>query len=298
MRGIRNALTVDVEDYFQVTAFQRIVERRHWGDYPSRVEANTQRLLELLARHDVRATFFILGWVARRFPRLVRAIGSVHHEIGCHGYWHRLIYQQTPEEFREDIREARLAIEDAGGVSVTAYRAPTWSITRQVLWALDILGEEGFEIDSSIFPIHHDRYGISDAKRFPHVIETKANRLREFPPSVVRWMGLNWPVSGGGYFRLYPLSWTCRAIKTINEKQGQPFLFYLHPWELDPEQPRLKAPWRTRWRHYVGLKSTERKLDQLLSTFPFGTLTEAWPDSANGTASAAVRGVPGESSAG
>jgi polysaccharide deacetylase family protein (PEP-CTERM system associated) len=269
-----NALTVDVEDYFHVTAFESQVPRHQWDDYPSRVVPSTQRVLRLLARHQVRATFFVLGWVGERYPQLVRDIASAGHEIGCHSYWHRLIYQMTPEQFRQDVRQGKAAIEDACGAEVVAYRAPTWSVTRRSLWALEILHQEGFRYDSSIFPIYHDRYGIPEADSFPHAIRVGSGHLWEFPPSVIRLFNLNLPVSGGGYFRLYPAPWTASCIVRINRTFHQPFMFYLHPWELDPGQPRLAAPFRVRWRHYLNLGSTEKKMDFLLSRFRFGPLTE------------------------
>jgi polysaccharide deacetylase family protein (PEP-CTERM system associated) len=272
---VLNALTVDVEDYFHVTAFEGRVTRREWDLYPSRVVANTQRLLRLLERHDVRATFFVLGWVGQRFPALVREIAVAGHEVGCHSYWHRQIYRMTPDEFREDCRLARDVLEDASGVPVTAYRAPSWSITRKSLWALPILAEEGFRSDSSIFPIYHDRYGIPEARAFPYRIESDGGPIWEFPPSVYRFVALNLPVSGGGYFRVYPGRMTAYFIGEINRRFGQPFMFYVHPWELDPAQPRVPAPLRVRWRHYINLAATEAKLAWLLGRFRFGPMKEA-----------------------
>jgi polysaccharide deacetylase family protein (PEP-CTERM system associated) len=269
-----NALTVDVEDYFHVTAFEGQVSRHEWDQYPSRVVPNTQRILRLLERHQARGTFFVLGWVAHRFPGLVRDIAAAGHEIGCHSYWHRLIYRMTPDDFRQDLRQAQDAIENACGRRIQVYRAPSWSITRRSLWALEILADEGIRYDSSIFPIYHDRYGIPEADLFPHAIEVGPRRLMEFPPSVIRVLNLNLPVSGGGYFRLYPASWTAFCVARVNGVLHQPFMFYLHPWELDPGQPRLSAPFRVRWRHYLNLASTEKKFDVLLSRFRFGPLTE------------------------
>ncbi len=270
-----NAFTVDVEDYFQVSAFEKQIARDQWSQYTSRVVANTHRLLDLLACHDVKATFFVLGWVADRFPQLVRDIHSAGHEIGCHSYEHRLIYDQTPDQFRHDLWRSRNAIQDACGTPITAYRAPSFSITKKSLWALDILAEEGFLVDSSIFPTHHDRYGIPDAEPRLHRIDTSAGPIWEFPPSIVRFCRLNLPVSGGGYFRLYPLSWTVRCLRKINRAK-QPFMFYVHPWEVDPGQPRLAAGSRTsRFRHRVNLRTTERKLDKLLRMFRFGRLSDA-----------------------
>ena len=268
-----NAFTVDVEDYFQVSAFEKDIARDQWSQHTSRVVANTHRILDLLARHDVKATFFVLGWVADRFPQLVRDIHGAGHEIGSHSHEHRLIYNQTPDQFRDDLRRSRNAIQDACGASITAFRAPSFSITKKSLWALDILAEEGFLVDSSIFPTHHDRYGIPDAEPRFHRIDTSAGPLSECPPSVVRFCRLNLPVSGGGYFRLYPLPWTIHCLRRINQAK-QPFVFYIHPWEVDPDQPRLAAGSRiSRFRHRVNLRTTERKLDRLLREFRFGRLS-------------------------
>jgi polysaccharide deacetylase family protein (PEP-CTERM system associated) len=274
-----NAFTVDVEDYFQVTAFERRVPRERWDEYPSRVVANTRRILQLLDRRQVSATFFVLGWVAERFAALIREIAAAGHEVGCHSYWHRLLYDMTPDEFRTDLKLARDAIERAVGRPVVAYRAPSFSITRKTLWALEILADEGFRCDSSIFPVYHDRYGIPDAPLGPHRRSTPRGALWEFPPSACRVYGVNLPVSGGGYFRLYPARWTARWLRQINES-GRPFTFYVHPWELDPDQPRLAGPALTRWRHSVNLSSTEEKLDWLLGQFSFGRMSDALQDNA------------------
>ncbi len=270
-----NAFTVDVEDYYHVSAFERQIDRAQWDRYESRVVANTHRILKMLARHDVRATFFVLGWVAEKFPDLVRQIQAGGHEIGSHGYWHRLIYRMSPDEFRDDLIRGREVLRQITGEPVVAYRAPSFSITRKSLWALEILAAEGFRFDSSVFPIYHDRYGIPGAKVSIHQIDTPAGPLWEFPVSVVRLGRINLPVSGGGYFRLYPLPLTLRFLANINRKQGRPFVFYVHPWELDPDQPRLQSGSRlSRTRHYVNLASTEKKLDLLLRKFRFGPLSE------------------------
>jgi polysaccharide deacetylase family protein (PEP-CTERM system associated) len=269
-----NALTVDVEDYYHARVFERYVSRRQWDGYPSRVVLNTRRLLELFARHDVRATFFVLGWVGHRFPSLVAEIAAAGHEVGCHSYWHRLIYDQTPSAFADDLKQARDVLQQALGKSVTAYRAPGWSITERSRWALDILADEGFTHDSSILPTYHDRYGIPNEHPFPHRIERGGRRLWEFPPSVLRLAGINVPVSGGGYFRLYPVRWTAYGLQRVNRRADQPFLFYVHPWEVDPDQPRLTPGWRAWWLHSLNLASTEGKLDWLLSQFHFGCLSE------------------------
>jgi polysaccharide deacetylase family protein (PEP-CTERM system associated) len=267
-----NALTIDVEDYFHVSGFEEVVQREAWPAYPCRVEANTERILARLDEAGVHATFFVLGWVAERFPDLVRRIHAGGHEIGSHGYWHRLIYSQTPEEFRDDLCRSRDLLQDLIGEKVTAYRAPSFSITRASLWALDVLLEEGFTVDSSIYPTRHDRYGIPGTALEPHKVERPAGTLWEFPPPVWPVLGYPLPVGGGGYFRLYPYALTRRGLRGINAT-GRPFAAYLHPWELDPEQPRIKAGRVRSFRHYVGLRHTETRLVQLLRDFRFGTLS-------------------------
>lgn len=272
--SIRHCFTVDVEDYFHVQAFSGVIRPAEWERFESRVVANTHLILELLHRHGVRGTFFVLGWVAERNPTLVREIVDAGHELATHGYGHQLVYQQTPEEFRDDLKRSIGILEGTGGCRVAAYRAPSFSITRRSLWALDILIEEGIEVDSSIFPVRHDNYGVPDAPRFPYLIERDAGTLTEFPPTVVQKLGWNVPASGGGYFRLYPFWLTRRLLRTIPHEQRQSFMFYIHPWEVDPDQPRISAPWRSRFRHYQNLKTTLYKLHQLLQTFSFGTVGE------------------------
>jgi len=272
---VQNAFTVDVEDYYHVTAFEKHVDRADWGRYESRVTANTHRILKLLEKHKVQATFFVLGWVAERFPRLVRDIAARGHEVGAHGYWHRLVYRMSPEEFRDDLVRTRNILEDLTGEQVRAYRAASFSITKQSLWALQVLVEEGFRFDSSVFPVYHDRYGIPNANPAIHRIDTPAGPLWEFPVSVLRIARINVPIAGGGYFRLYPLNLTLRFLSKLNRQQQRPFVFYVHPWELDPEQPRLSVSSRfSRARHYLNLGSTEKKLDVLLRRFDFGRLSD------------------------
>jgi polysaccharide deacetylase family protein (PEP-CTERM system associated) len=271
---IQNALTIDVEDYYHVSGFERNIRREDWGNYPSRVAFNTRRILTLLERHRIKATFFVLGWVADRFPELVRDIDAAGHEIGSHSYWHRLVYHLTPDEFRDDLCRSRDLLQDTIGKPVTSYRTPSFSITARSLWALDILVEEGFTVDSSVFPIRHDRYGIPAAPRQPYVHKSAQGSLWEFPASVARIARLNIPISGGGYFRLFPYRFTSSLLRRINLAQ-QPFVFYIHPWELDPEQPRLDVSTRAmRFRHYVNLHSTEAKFRRLLTQFSFGRLDE------------------------
>ncbi|MBM4001242.1 MAG: DUF3473 domain-containing protein [Planctomycetes bacterium] len=272
--AIVNAFTVDVEDYFHVSAFEGHFDRHSWDSHPCRVLKNTRRILELLDRHNVQGTFFVLGWVADRYPKLVREICRAGHELGSHSYWHRLIYRLDPDEFRMDLRESRDVLEQISGKRVTLYRAPSFSITRQSMWALEILAEEGFRIDSSVFPVYHDRYGIPDAPPEIHRVATPAGSLIEFPATTTRIGPLNMPVSGGGYFRLYPVDLTLRALRSVNERLERPFMFYIHPWEVDPDQPRVRAGSMTaRMRHYVNLHRTEDKLDRLLSEFSFDTVS-------------------------
>lgn len=260
--------TVDVEDYFQVSGFERQIPRDSWDGFSSRVVDSTRVILELLEERSIRGTFFILGWVAEKFPKLVREIQSAGHEIASHSYWHRLVYELTPEEFRQDLRRSKQVLEDITGEEVTAYRAPSFSITKKSIWALEVLIEEGYKTDSSVFPIHHDRCGIPNAKRHIHRLTTPSGSLVEFPPTVAQVMGMNLPVGGGGYFRLYPGMLTHWGMCRASRDNGHPAMFYIHPWEVDPEQPRLNCGGRaTRFRHYVGLKQTARKLQRLAERF-------------------------------
>lgn len=271
---ILNALTIDVEDYFQVSAFESIVNRRDWDHYESRVCQNTYRILDLFEEQEAQGTFFVLGWVAKKFPKLVRDIASRGHEVGCHSYWHRLIYQMTPKEFREDLRQATQTLEDLVGHEINSFRAPSFSIVEDSLWALDELIEAGYRYDSSIFPVRHDNYGMPNAARFPHKISRSGGEIEEFPLSVHKVANHHFPVAGGGYFRLYPFSLSRSWLQSINEKARQPFVFYLHPWEIDPDQPRFKASLRSQFRHYQNLTRTESKLRKLLSAFRFGSMKE------------------------
>ena len=266
-------MTVDVEDYFQVSAFERVVARERWDGFESRVCRNTERLLALFDAEGVSATFFVLGWVAERFPALVRQIAAAGHELASHGYAHRLVYELTPGEFRDDLRRAKAAIEAAAGVPVAGYRAPSFSITKRSLWAFDLLIAEGFVYDTSVYPIHHDRYGIPDAPRHPYTVERPAGVIREIPGSTVRVGGLNLPIGGGGYFRQLPYGWIRRGIARVNEREGRAVTFYVHPWEIDPAQPRLRASMLSRVRHYRNLDKTESRLRRLLSDFSFAPIS-------------------------
>ena len=268
---IQNALTVDVEDYFQVSAFAKSIKHDEWDSHSLRVEKNTQRLLDLFDEAQVKATFFVLGWVADRVPQLVKEIADRGHEVASHGYSHQLIYNQTPEVFREETIRSKKLLEDLSQQPVHGYRAASYSITRKSLWALDILAEAGFVYDSSIFPIRHDRYGIPDAEDAPHILTTPGGHsLIEFPLSTAKIFNHKFPVAGGGYFRLYPYALTKAGLRQIN-RRNQPFIFYLHPWEIDPDQPKVEAGWFSRFRHYNNLEKCESRLQQLMKDFQFGT---------------------------
>ena len=266
-----NALTVDVEDYFHVAALAPNIHRDSWASRESRVVGNTQKLLAIFEQFDVRGTFFVLGWVAERHPQLVRDIAARGHEIACHGYSHRLVYEQSPEEFYAETLRAKNLLEEITGSAVVGYRAASYSIVRESLWALDILVELGFAYDSSIFPVRHDRYGIPNAERVPHRLATlKGKFIVEWPLATARILGCRLPVAGGGYFRLLPY-WLSRwGLASINRRELQPFIFYLHPWEVDPEQPRVSASWLSRFRHYTNLGKCEERLRRLLGEFRFG----------------------------
>jgi len=278
---MRNGLSVDVEDYFHAEAVSATVPRERWDTLESRVVSNTHRVLELLARCGVRATFFGLGWVAERFPELVRDIHAAGHELGCHSYWHRLVYTLTPEEFREDTHRAKRVIEDAAGVAVLGYRAPTFSLTGRSRWAVPVLAELGFRYDSSIFPIRHDYYGIPDHPRFPLSLSAQHGvPLYEFPLSTWRLLGMNLPFGGGGYLRVLPWFYTRRALLHVNHRERQPVIAYSHPWELDPEQPRFPLPLRARLRHYTNLRRMADRVSTLLDHFQFVPLRELLPTEA------------------
>jgi len=274
-----NALTIDVEDYFQVNAFAGIIRQDEWDTYPLRVDGNSRRILDMLDSFSINATFFILGWVAERLPALTKEIQRRGHEIACHGYGHELIYTIGPERFRADIRRSKILLEDQCGVQVNGYRAPSYSITKRSLWALDILVEEGFTYDSSIFPVMHDTYGIPDAQRFPYIFQTEAGPLVEFPlttlPLHFGSKEIRLPIAGGGYLRLFPVELIKRGIERINIKEKQPAVLYFHPWEIDPDQPRIKeAGLKSRFRHYLNLSRTEVKLQQIFSSLQFAPMKE------------------------
>lgn len=268
-------MSVDVEDYFHVAALSEAIARNEWDGISSRVEQNTRRLLDVFGDAGTTATFFVLGWVADRFPGLVREIHDRGHEIACHGYSHRLVYEQTPKEFRAETLRSKALLENLSGEAVVGYRAASYSITAESQWALDILVEAGFRYDSSIFPVRHDLYGMPNAQRFPHVLTTKNGaELVEFPPTTARIFGQNLPAAGGGYFRLYPYVLSRWLLRRVNEVEGRPGIFYLHPWELDSEQPRVTVGWRSRFRHYNNLHKCEERLQKLLGEFRFAPVRD------------------------
>jgi polysaccharide deacetylase family protein (PEP-CTERM system associated) len=270
----KNVVSVDVEDYFHAEAFSGVTKSSLWDSYTSRVEGNTRRLLELLASFNVHGTFFVLGWVADRFPGLVREIAAGGHELGCHSYWHRLIYKLDPAEFREDTRCAKDVIEQIWGQPVTIYRAPTYSVIDRSVWALEILAELGFSCDSSIYPIHHDRYGMPDAPRAPFRFQTPSGPMTELPLTTFRLAGHNMPVGGGGYLRVLPKMYTRLGLKQV-QKEGLPVIIYIHPWEVDPDQPRLPVGLSTRLRHYTNLSRTFERLRSLLQDGTYTSFRES-----------------------
>jgi polysaccharide deacetylase family protein (PEP-CTERM system associated) len=266
---IRHFFTVDVEEHFQVSAFDGVVDRRLWGSFESRVTRNVEVIVDLLARHGATATFFVLGWIAEHRPEVVRAIIGAGHEVASHGYGHQRVMRLTPDEFREDVRRAKQILEEVAGVEVVGYRAPSFSIVPGGEWAFDVLLEEGYRYDSSLFPIRRpDGYGYASAPRDPHWIDRPSGRLFELPLTTLRRGGLNLPASGGAYFRIFPYALT-RAAFAQCEARGLPGMFYVHPWEVDPAQPRIRAPLPARLRHYTGLGRTAGRLDRLLSTYAF-----------------------------
>jgi polysaccharide deacetylase family protein (PEP-CTERM system associated) len=275
LSAIVNAFTVDVEDYFQVSALAPAIPRDTWATREYRAERNTERVLEVLAERGVRGTFFVLGWIAERSPALVKRIAAAGHEIASHGLSHELIYLQTPSAFRAETQRAKHYLEDLIGEPVIGYRAASFSITSESLWALDVLIDLGFEYDSSVFPIRHDRYGIPGAAREPATLAAPSGRtIAEFPLAAADYFGVRLPVSGGGYFRIFPY-WLSRAgLHRINSRQRRPFVFYMHPWEIDPQQPRVRVGIVSRFRHYTNLHRFEERLRRLLAEFRFASVRE------------------------
>jgi polysaccharide deacetylase family protein (PEP-CTERM system associated) len=275
MAPVVNAFSIDVEDYFQVAALAPAVPRESWPAREYRVERNTDVILNLLAERGIRGTFFILGWCGEKSPGLIRRIAGAGHEIACHGFSHQLIYAQTREVFEQETRRSKDFLEDTIGAAVTGYRAASFSITKQSLWALDVLIDLGFEYDSSVFPIRHDRYGIPGASDDLGPITAPSGRtIVEFPMSAASFAGVRVPVSGGGYFRLLPYAMTRAGLRQINARHDRPFTFYLHPWEVDPGQPRLKVSAFSRFRHYNNLHKCETRLRRLLGEFSFSTMRD------------------------
>ena len=265
-----NALTIDVEEWFCVSNFETVIARSEWDRLESRVEASTETILDLLDKHGVKATFFVLGWLAEHHPELIREIAQRGHEIGAHGYEHRLVYRLSPGEFEEDLRRC-VTVLSGIGAACSGYRAPSFSIRSDMTWAWRILREQGFRYDSSVFPVTHDRYGEPDAPRFPFTIRSGNDEMIEFPLSTVRTFGRNFPVAGGGYLRLFPHGVTRWALRRINA-EGHPAVVYLHPWEFDPQHPTPSASRLALLRHRVGIRSVPDKLDRLLSEFRFGPM--------------------------
>lgn len=267
---IVNALTIDLEDWYQVANLEHLISFSSWRNCEDRLTASADRVMELLRRFGVRATFFVLGWNAERHPELLRRIADDGHELGTHGYSHRLIYAQSQDEFREELKRSIAAIENVTGTPVRGHRAASFSITPQSRWAFETLAECGIEYDSSVFPISHSRYGMPDAPSLPHVIDCEGRRLLEFPISTVRALGRNLPFAGGGYFRFLPAIFVEMCIRAMNCR-GIPVMFYIHPWELDSEQPRMKLSAKSSLRCYHNIEKTESKLERLLCAFKFSS---------------------------
>ena len=276
--AMMNALTVDVEDYFQVSALAPHIARDSWDAQPCRVERNVQRLLAMFAQHDARATFFTLGWIAERYPQLVRDIVAGGHELASHGYGHERASDQSRADFTQDVQRAKALLEDLGGKPVRGYRAPSFSIGHSNPWAFDVLLEAGYHYSSSVYPVQHDHYGMPDAPRFPYAARPG---LIEIPITTTRVMGRNLPAGGGGYFRLAPYKLSRWALRRVNSIDRRPAIFYMHPWEIDPGQPRVAGTdMKTRFRHYVNLSRTEARLGHLLHDFKWGRVDEVFDLSA------------------
>lgn len=272
-----NSITVDVEEYFHPTEVQATVPMSAWETFPSRVEQQVRAVLDLMAERQVRGTFFILGWVARHKAAAVRAIAEAGHEIGCHSYAHQLVYELTPAQFRDDTMLAVKVIEDATGVRPTTYRAPSYSITKASLWALETLIECGFTHDSSIYPISHDRYGIPGFERHPHQMRTPSGPIQEIPVATVNVSGHVMPIGGGGYLRLLPYRYTAAGIRRLNREDGKPACIYFHPWEIDTGQPRIASGTVARLRTYTGIGGMAKKLDRLMTDFEFAPMSAVYP---------------------
>lgn len=275
---IKHAMTVDVEDYYHVAAFSKVIDPKNWSDFPSRVARNTDTLLELFDRKNIKATFFVLGWVAERYPDIVRRIDAQGHEIASHGYSHQLVYTQSPEVFKEETAKSKLILEEIIQRPVEGYRAASYSVTAQSLWALDILSELGFTWDSSVFPIRHDRYGMPNSPERPYKIKTANGQvLTEFPLTTAKVAGFSIPAAGGGYFRQYPYFVSKWLFERASLRQTRPQIFYLHPWEIDSGQPRIEgAGWFSRFRHYTNIQKCLPRLERMLDDFSFGTVSDSF----------------------
>jgi polysaccharide deacetylase family protein (PEP-CTERM system associated) len=269
-----NALTIDVEDYFQVEAFKGTIGDANWESMPMRVDRNTQRLIEKLSRARVKGTFFVLGWIAERYPHIVRKIHTAGHEIASHGYAHQLAHAQSKAVFRDDVRKAKGILEDICGEKVRGYRAPTFSVRRDNWWAYDVLAEEGYDYSSSLYPVSHDLYGTPDAPTTP--FHPTASRLVEIPLSTIKLGRRNFPCSGGGYFRLLPYAASRWALRTSLEQRQSPLVFYCHPWEFDSRQPDLRAGMKSRFRHYTNIGLMPRRLSRLLRDFSWGRMDQVF----------------------
>ncbi len=274
---LKHAMTIDVEDYFHVSAFGNVISPSDWDNWPCRVEQNTDTLLALFDEAGIKATFFVLGWVAERYPAIVKKLAENGHEIASHGYSHQLIYKQTPDVFKEETYRSKNLLEDQCGQAVKGYRAASYSITPKSLWALEILGELGFTWDSSIFPVHHDRYGIPGSPEEPyHIITESGFQLTEFPLTTAKVFGQAIPAAGGGYFRQYPYFLSRWLFNRASLSETKPQIFYLHPWEIDPDQPRVPgASWFSNFRHYTNLSRCLPRLRQMLNDFEFSTVSES-----------------------
>jgi len=286
-----HCLTFDVEEHFQVNAFDSALRRRSWSECESRVERSTEKILALLDRHRYRATFFVLGWIAERHAALVQRIAAAGHEVASHGYGHELLTKLSVDAFREDVRKAKKILEDVIGAEITGYRAPSFTIVPGTAWAHEVLVQEGYRWDSSVVPVVHDVYGWPGADPTPHRIETPSGPLAELPPSTIPWFRTRLAVGGGGYFRFYPYALVRHWLRRV-EAQGQPVIFYLHPWELDPAQPRMRGPRRSTFRHYVNLHRVEGRLERLLEDFRFAPVCELLPELERGWKRASAPRVP------
>jgi len=270
---VRNAFTVDVEDWFQVAAFSSVIDRKDWDRLECRVERNVDQILHSLDDHKVKATFFTLGWIAERYPHMVQRIVGQGHELASHGYGHHMVHELSETAFKEDVVRAKGLLESISGQAVLGYRAPSFSIGPRTLWALDVLAATGHRYSSSIYPIRHDLYGMPEAPRFAH----ERSGLLEIPATSVRWMGRNWPASGGGYFRLLPYSWSKRSLERVARADREAAVFYCHPWEIDPGQPRPSgASFKSRFRHYVNQERMLSKLQQLLADFSWAPMKQVF----------------------